>query len=66
MNELERMNKAQAEIAKAINDSKLPLSTVYMILADFQRQVGEVIAKSQQTQGEQTGDQPEEVKGSDD
>ena len=65
MNELERMNKAQEAIAKAINDSGLPLSTVYMILADFQRQVGEVIAKGQPTQGEQTEEQPEEKKGSD-
>lgn len=65
MNELERMNKAQEAIAKAINESNLPLSTVYMILVDFQRQVGEVIAKGQQTQNEQTEEQPEEMKGSD-
>ena len=43
-NEIERMNQTQEKIAKAINESNLPLSTIYMILADFQRQVGEVIA----------------------
>jgi len=47
MNEIERMNQTQEKIAKAINESNLPLSTIYMILADFQRQVGDVIAKAQ-------------------
>ena len=46
MNEIERMNQTQEKIAKAINESNLPLSTIYMILADFQRQVGDVIAQA--------------------
>lgn len=45
-NEIERMNQTQEKIAKAINESNLPLSTIYMILADFQRQVGDVIAQA--------------------
>ena len=56
MNEIERMNQTQETIAKAINESNLPLSTIYMILADFQRQVGEVIANAQKESEEQKGD----------
>lgn len=54
MNEIERMNQVQEQIAKTINESNLPLSTLYMMLADFQRQIGEVI-KNAQTE-EQKGD----------
>ena len=51
MNALEQTRKTQDEIIKAINESGLPLTTVYYMLNDLQRQIEEAVTK-----------QPEEVK----
>ncbi len=43
MNALDTTKKTEETIIKAINDSGLPLTTVYYMLADLQRQITDAL-----------------------
>ena len=43
MNALEQTQKVENELVKTINDSGLPLTTIYYMLSNIQRQLVEVL-----------------------
>lgn len=45
MNALEQTQKTEEQLIKTINESKLPLTTVYYMLANIQRQISDALDK---------------------
>lgn len=45
MKALEQTQKTEEQLIKTINESGLPLTTVYYMLANIQRQIGEALDK---------------------
>jgi len=52
MNALEVTKKTEETIIKAINDSALPLTTIYYMLSDLQRQIVEALNNANEPDAE--------------
>ena len=50
MNALEQTQKTEEQLIKVINESQLPLTTIYYMLSNIQRQIGEALQQPPQVE----------------